>query len=103
MPNAERGFVLRDAVDEDRDAMRDLTLRAYSEYATIMNPDAWSALEGAIRAALGSETGAQRIVADDDGTLIGSVMLYPASANAYGEYTGQLSAPELRLLAVAEE
>ena len=38
-----RGRVLvRDARESERDAVRDLTLRAYGEYATVMAPAAWA-------------------------------------------------------------
>jgi len=94
-------ITIRDARRDEWDAVRDLTLDAYSVYATIMEPEAWAGLDGAVRRALESEM-AQRIVADEDGTLIGSVMLFPASTAAYGEYTDALPAPELRLLAVPE-
>jgi len=92
-------ITIRDARSDEWDAVRDLTLEAYSVYATIMGPDAWAGLDNAVRRALESDT-AQRIVADDHGTLIGSVMLFPASTAAYGEYTDALPVPELRLLAV---
>jgi GNAT superfamily N-acetyltransferase len=94
-------YIVRDARPEDRDAIRDLTLSAYAEYATIMEPDAWAGLRGAVNAALASDDPMERIVADDHGTLIGSVLLYPPSANAYGDLAGKGSNPELRLLAVS--
>jgi predicted N-acetyltransferase YhbS len=100
--NLERSFTIRDARADERGAIRELTLRAYSIYATIMDSDAWAGLDGAVRRALESET-AERIVAEDHGALIGSVMLFPADTASYGEYTGALSAPELRLLAVPVE
>jgi GNAT superfamily N-acetyltransferase len=101
MANSGRSFVVRDAREDERNLVRDLTLDVYRIYATIMTPEAWSGLDGAVRRALESDS-AQRIVADDHGTLIGSVMLFPAETAAYGEYTEALPAPELRLLAVPE-
>jgi GNAT superfamily N-acetyltransferase len=97
----EHSFRIRDARDDERDAVRDLTLVAYSIYATIMEAEAWAGLDGAVRRALESDD-ADRIVADDQGTLIGSVMLFPPDSSAYGEYTRALAAPELRLLAVPD-
>jgi GNAT superfamily N-acetyltransferase len=99
----DRSFVVRDARPEDRDAIRDLTMAAYAEYADIMDPEAWSGLSGAVSAALASNDPMERIVADDDGTLIGSVLLYPAAARAYGDLATEASSPELRLLAVSRE
>jgi GNAT superfamily N-acetyltransferase len=97
------GFVVRDARASERDAIRDLTLRAYAEYSTVMTPESWNGLSGAVQAALASTERMERIVADDNGTLIGSVLLYPPSARAYGELAGAHESPELRLLAVARE
>ena len=98
-----RAYVVRDARPADRDAIRDLTLSAYSEYAQVMEPDSWAGLSAAVQAALSSSDPMERIVADDDGTLIGSVLLYPASARAYGDLASAANDPELRLLAVAPE
>jgi ribosomal protein S18 acetylase RimI-like enzyme len=93
---------MRDARAEDRPAVAALTLAAYGEYAAKMEPEAWAGLEGAVRAALASEDAAvQRIVAERDGAIVGSVMLYPPAADAYGGYTEAAAWPELRLLAVA--
>ena len=98
-----RAYVVRNARPADRDAIRDLTLSAYSEYAHVMEPDSWAGLSAAVQAALSSSDPMERIVADDDGTLIGSVLLYPASARAYGDLASAANDPELRLLAVAPE
>ena len=94
---------VRDARADERAAVRDLTLRAYAEYATRMEPAAWARLEQAVRAALIASTPAERIVADRDGTLVGSVLLYPPAADAYGGLTAQAGVPQLRLLAVPPE
>jgi predicted N-acetyltransferase YhbS len=94
--------VIRDARPGDRESIRALTLQAYDQYAEIMDPDAWAGLSGAIRNALEVE-GAERIVAERGGRLVGSVMLYPPDADAYNGAAGPASWPELRLLAVAPE
>src|SRR5690349_7503977 len=99
----EKPFVIRDARADERSAIRELTLRAYGEYATVMDSVTWAGLEGAIHAALDSDAPAERIVADDHGTLIGSVMLYPPAAKAYGDMLAELSWPEVRLVSVAPE
>src|ERR1700709_2255730 len=93
---------IRDARDDERDAIRDLTLAAYAEYATIMAPRAWAGLSHAVQAGLATTEPAERIVAELDGELVGSVMLYAPTANAYGDALAGPDWPELRLLAVAE-
>ena len=97
MPNR---LVLRDARDDERAAMRELTLAAYAEYAAVMEPPAWAGLRGALEAALGRESPAERIVAEHGGALVGSVMLFPPAAEDYGGAADAAPWPELRLLAV---
>ena len=95
------GIVVRDARADERGAIRDLTMAAYAPYAAVMDPEAWEGLRGAMVAGLATEEPVERIVAERDGILVGSVMLYPPAANAYGELAAAVSWPELRLLAVA--
>lgn len=94
---------VRDARPGDRAAVRDLTLRAYAEYAGVMAPAAWAGLERAVHAALASDEPADRIVAERGGTIVGSVMLFPPAADAYGGAAARAGWPEVRLLAVAPE
>ncbi|HEX6037373.1 GNAT family N-acetyltransferase [Longimicrobium sp.] len=93
---------VRDARPEDRAAASDVTLAAYGEFAETMEPEAWAGLDAAVRAALASDDPTvQRIVAECDGQVVGSVMLYPPASDAYAGYTEAATVPELRLLAVA--
>jgi GNAT superfamily N-acetyltransferase len=94
---------VRDARDDERAAVRALTLRAYAEYADVMAPAAWAGLERAVRAALADSGAAERIVAERAGAIVGSVLLYPPAADAYGGLVAEASWPEVRLLAVAPE
>ncbi|HEX2081128.1 MAG TPA: GNAT family N-acetyltransferase [Longimicrobium sp.] len=97
------GLVVRDARAEEREAVRALTMRAYGEFASVMEPSAWAGLEQALRTALATDGPAEWIVAERDGRIVGSVMLYPPSADAYAGAAARARWPELRLLAVAPE
>ena len=97
------GVMVRDARPEERGAVRALTLRAYAEYAAVMAPAAWAGLDAAVRAALDGDGGEARIVAERGGELLGSVMLFPPAADAYGAAAERAAWPVLRLLAVAPE
>lgn len=92
---------IRDARPIDSDAVRALTLAAYAEYATVMTPGSWSGLERAVHLALNSAQHGRCIVMEHDGRLVGSVFLYPPSADAYGGAGHRVPWPELRLLAVS--
>ena len=94
---------IRDARPDELDAIAELTLKAYAEYATIMDPAAWAGLDAALRAALSTTAHVQRIVAEYDGKLLGSVMLYPPQSRAYSFTDTAAASPELRLLAIAPE
>lgn len=93
--------IVRDAREEDRASVRALTLGAYEEYASIMAPSGWAALQRAAHAALDSRETAHRLVAERDGDIVGSVMLFPPSADAYAGAARPVSWPEVRMLAVA--
>ena len=101
--NTTKDFIVRDARDEEQAAVRDLTLRVYGEYATIMTPAAWAGLEQAVRDALTSEESKEQIVAERGGTLVDSVLLFPPATDAYHGLVPQATWPEVRLLAVAPE
>jgi GNAT superfamily N-acetyltransferase len=92
---------IRDARADERAAIRELTLGAYAEFAPIMTPTAWAALRQALLAGLEAEGAVERIVAEQDGALVGSVLLYSPTTNAYGNAAAAPADwPELRLLAV---
>jgi GNAT superfamily N-acetyltransferase len=96
-------LVVRDARPEELGAVRDLTLRAYAEYAATMAPAAWAGLDAAVRAALDDVGAEDRIVAERGGVLLGSVMLYPPATDAYRGAAKSATWPVLRLLAVDPE
>jgi GNAT superfamily N-acetyltransferase len=95
---------LRDAAaDDDRQALLVLTLDAYAEYRPAMPPPVWRQyLQGIIDAVIDPHP-AEQIVAERDGVLVGTVLLYPAGASLPrpGDPAHTLADPELRLLAVA--
>ena len=96
-----RALRVRDASPADRGAIRDVTLAAYAEYAAQM-PRHW---EGYYRAniltTLTDPAPAEQIVAEQDGALVGAVLLYPAGLVLPGADHARSTAPEVRLLAVA--
>lgn len=92
---------IRDARDSDHDALRDVTLSAYQEYAAPMSPH-WEDYRGNILTTLADVKPAEQIVAEQDGTIVGTVLLYPAGTIFHlpdGTSVGT-DLPEVRLLAV---
>ncbi len=97
------GLHIRDARDDEREAIRDVTLAAYEEYAAVMPQPFWEEYRRQLLVTLDKEGPVERIVAERGGTVVGSVLLYPPLANAYTGIGVGVGWPEVRLLAVAPE
>lgn len=95
---------IRDAQDSERSAIQDVTLAAYEEYATTTSAPFWEAYRRQLLATLDAEGPVERIIAEQNGMIVGSVLLYPPTANAYTTVpttdTTHVNWPEVRLLAV---
>jgi ribosomal protein S18 acetylase RimI-like enzyme len=96
-----KSFHIRDARDDEREAIRDVTLAAYEEYAAVMPGPFWEEYRRQLLVTLDKEGSVERIVAERKGTIIGSVLLYPPLAKAYAGTIASAGWPEVRLLAVA--
>ena len=99
----ESKFKIRDAHREDRDAARKITLSAFQQYAAVMPPPRWERYRENILATLTDVAPAQQIVAEKEGVILGSVLLYPPGTAFSTPIEGPLTCPEVRLLAVAPE
>ncbi len=94
---------IRDARSEDRVIARKVTLSAFQQYAAIMPPPRWEGYRENILATLTDVAPAQQIVAEREGIIVGSVLLYPPGTAFSTPDEGPLTCPEVRLLAVAPE
>jgi len=91
---------VRDARPDDRDAICDVTLAAYQEYAAAM-PGFWEGYRRNIVASVMDVGSAEQLVAERDGVIVGAVLLYPARAMELpGGGRLEMPWPEVRLLAV---
>ncbi len=91
---------IRSARDTERDAVRDVTLAAYEEYAAVLPEPVWTRYRSHLLATLDAEGPADRIAAEQEGVIVGSVLLFPPTAGAYGDAAAGGDSPEVRLLAV---
>ena len=96
----KKHITLRNARDNERGIIRDLTIAAYMQYQSVMVPDFWRRYQQNLLALLEGEGNYERIVAEQDGSIIGSVLLYPPAADSYASAAIPPSYPEVRLLAV---
>jgi len=98
------GLRVRGARSDDRGAIEAVTLAAYAQYAALM-PAHWTGYRENILATLAAANPSAQIVADEDGRIVGTVLLYPAGSAMARPGGGSitLAEPEVRLLAVAPE
>lgn len=96
-------MLIRNIHEDERAAMRDMTLVAYEQYGSVMPTPAWEGYRQSIRATLNEVEIEKCIVAVQDKTIVGSVLLYPAKTNVYAEAMTGENCPEIRLLAVPPE
>ena len=94
---------VRDARSEDRDDARKITLSAFQQYAAVMPPLRWEGYRENILATMADAAPARQIVAEKDGVILGSALLYPPGTAFSTSDEGPLACPEVRLLAVAPE
>jgi len=97
-----RELIIRDARPGDRDAIVNVTLTAYEQYAAVMKTH-WDGYRQNIVSTLDDVTPAAQVVAEMDGVIVGTVLLYPAGMvfTAPNGSSITTAAPEVRLLAVA--
>lgn len=96
-------IVIRDARPGDRDAIREVTLAAYLEYADVLPQGGWEEYRQNILETIANPAPAEQIVAERDGHILGTVLLFPAGTvmEAPDHSAMTAKAPEVRLLAVA--
>jgi ribosomal protein S18 acetylase RimI-like enzyme len=96
----EKDLTIRNAQDNERGFMREITVAAYAQYQTMMPPGFWTRYQHNLIATLDGEGNFGRIVAKQNGSLVGSVLLYPPAADSYASAAISTSYPEVRFLAV---
>ena len=94
-------MLIRDARPEDRDAIREVTLAAYQEYAALM-PGFWNGYRENIIVSLDEVGSAEQLVAEHHGVVAGTALLYPPRRMQISRSDAlDMPWPEVRLLAVA--
>jgi GNAT superfamily N-acetyltransferase len=94
---------VRDARESDREAILAVTLTAYEEYGAVMPAEAWREYrEGIVRTLGDVRSAAQQVVAEREGRVVGTALLYPAGTRVVRPDGGEVvfEWPEIRLLAV---
>jgi GNAT superfamily N-acetyltransferase len=96
-------MIIREAMERELPYIREQRVNAYVEHSAKISEGHWLALKQAILSEGDTLPGVERIVADIDGEIAGSVVLVPAKIDAYDGNVEVLDYPEIRMLAVSPE
>ncbi|GHO51335.1 GNAT family N-acetyltransferase [Ktedonospora formicarum] len=96
----EKHLILRNAHENERKIIRDITIEAYAEYQAVMPLDFWTRYRHNLIVTLDGEGTFDQIVVEQNGSIIGSVSLYPPAADSYKGAAISIPYPEVRHLAV---
>lgn len=96
-------MIIREALDNELPFLREQRVLAYAEHSAKIPEGHWQALKQAILSKGDTLPGVERIVAEIDGKIAGSVVLFPAKIDAYEGNVEVLDYPEIRMLAVSPE
>ncbi|MGN7762634.1 GNAT family N-acetyltransferase [Paenibacillus sp. 22594] len=92
---------IRNAADSDRDAIAELLLEAYGQYAAELPEPFWAEYRHSILDSVDGTAPYARIIAEMDNRIVGSVLLFLSSEKAYGRPELGIHSPIIRLLAVS--
>ena len=99
-----KNLIIRDAKNEELVYIREMRLHAYEEHAPKIPEAHWNALQQSILSDADSKPGIERIVAEIDGEIVGSVALFAPDKQIYeGLLDEELNYPELRMLAISQQ
>lgn len=96
-------MIIRDAREEELPLIREQRIKAYEEHSKSIPEKHWNALKQALLSDKDIQPGVERIVAEDEAGILGSVVLFPANTDAYVGTAIELHYPEIRMLAVTPE
>lgn len=94
---------IRDAGEADREAIQEVALGAYEQYARVLSEERWKTYRDTICASVYGDGPEARIVAEWNQEIVGSVLLFLTSEKAYGLPQLGIDGPIIRLLAVSPQ
>ncbi|WP_054939397.1 GNAT family N-acetyltransferase [Paenibacillus ihuae] len=94
-------IIIREAVDNDREAIAGVLLDAYSQYSAFLPEAYWLEYRDSILDSVYGNAPAARIIAEAGKQIVGSALLFTSSETAYGKPELGIHSPVLRLLAVS--
>lgn len=95
--------IIRNAEPGDRGATIEVLMDAYGQYEQELPAEFWNQYKESILAAVDGALTKERLVAELDGEVVGSVFLFDSSEAAYARSDLDIHSPIIRLLAVSKK
>lgn len=96
-------MLIRQAKNNELYLLKELRLSSYRPYKEVLTPEHWEMLKANLASTNDQQPGVEVFVAEIEGHIAGSVVLFPAESIAYEWGAQKVEYPEIRLLAVSAE
>ena len=96
-------MLIREAKKNEFYLLKEQRLFSYQPYEEVLSPEHWEMLKSNLASTNDHQPGVEVFVAEIDGHIAGSVVLFPAESKAYEWDTETIEYPEIRLLAVSAD
>ena len=93
-------MIIRNMKQDEIEAVRELRLIGYSEYESCVSSEHWQVLKTSLLSDNDLKSNASIFVAEMDGKIEGSIVLFPGSVRAYDWSEDVQEYPEIRMLSV---
>ncbi|MBP1999462.1 GNAT superfamily N-acetyltransferase [Paenibacillus shirakamiensis] len=94
-------LIIRDAEERDQPRIEALVVESYSQYEHGMEAERWKQYIDSIRDSVYKEGPTARIIAELNGDIVGSLLVFDSSDVAYGNPDLNIHSPIIRLLATS--
>jgi GNAT superfamily N-acetyltransferase len=94
-------MIIREALESELAYIREQRVSSYEEHAAKIPDGHWQALKQAISSEADTQPGVELLIAEVEGDILGSIVLFPAKTDAYEGQVEELDYPEIRMLAVS--
>lgn len=94
---------IRKAAENETETIRNMRLSSYAQYKNDISQEHWDILKGTLTSNGDQQAGVDIFVAEIDGRIAGSVVLFPSKSKAYEWDTEAIEYPEIRMLAVSAD
>ncbi|WP_033542953.1 GNAT family N-acetyltransferase [Planococcus sp. CAU13] len=93
-------MLIRKADNNETETIKNMRLSSYAQYKNDISLEHWDMLQGTLTSNGDQQTGTEIFVAEIDGRIAGSAVLFPSESKAYEWDTETIKYPEIRMLAV---